>query len=336
MKITLPFHQFPDGLEAQHRFISDYFSGKDYKLNVREEHVDIVLSSPQDLQYYIDPNIRTGLDWWEPGLDVKDIPFSVRQMPGYQLSLNDNWTLLAWAKWFEQRKLQGLEGKRVIILHIDDHRDCMAPLLFLQEGNGFLDPLTRKKVDMAIPKSIQSAIQSGAVAVGSFMPIFFHSVPNIEFRHLLPPHRLSAAFQSGNIKIDFETDTLLCKTCERPGLEFEYGASTGYTYHPTSDLNDFLTYISADASVLLHVDMDYFNNRFDGDSDWEQHDYIHDPDKNDLLAQVADVFRAITEKVPKVQLEDITVALSPGFFPAEFWKDSLQIVDQYINERNES
>lgn len=332
MKITLPLLRLPENRYEWHQLISGYFSGKEYEIVESDENVDIILFWPQDIIYYIDPGLHNGLDWWKKGLNVDAIPFLVEQRSKYQLSLNDNWTLFAWSMWLDCRKSQGLSTEKVIILHIDDHRDCMSPLLFQQKNGHYLDPLTCNEVSMEAPQSIKAAIQSGAIAVGSFMPIFFHQIPGVEFRHLLPIHRIQTAHQPGNIKSSFEPDNLLCITCDRPGMTFESNETTGHYYHPTTDLAAFLDNIPSDVPVLLHVDMDYFNNRFDGDSDWHEHDVIHDPSSAQVLENVVKVFQEVLQKVPKRQLEDITVSLSPGFFPAEFWHDSISLIDRQFEE----
>jgi hypothetical protein len=335
MKITLPLRQFPESRNEQHQLINGYFSGKEYQLNFSAGSVDVTLSWPQDPLYYIDPNLLAGLDCWNNSLMVKNIPFAIQQKSNYQLSLNDNWTLYAWANWLKRRRQKGRPIDKVIVLHIDDHRDCMSPLLFLQEPGVYLDPLTNKRVTMEKPESILSAIESGAIAVGSFMPVFFHQIPNIEFRHLLPPHRMPMAYKAGAIKNQFEKDDLLCLDCDRPTMVFENHGHSQHIYSPTADLATFLANIPPDVPVLLHVDMDYFNNRFDGDSDWKSHEYVHDPMAESVLLQVSEVFEAILASVPRKQLEDIAVALSPGFFPAEFWKDTISIIDRKFQENND-
>ncbi|MEO7214701.1 hypothetical protein [Mucilaginibacter sp.] len=335
MKITLPLRQFPEGRNEQHQLITGYFSGKEYQLSFSTENVDVILSWPQDSLYYIDPNLQTGLDWWDKNLLVKNMPLAIQKKSNYQLSLNDNWTLFAWANWLKRRTQKQQSIEKVIILHIDDHRDCMSPLLFLQKPGVYLDPLTNKQVTMNKPESILSAIESGAIAVGSFMPVFFHQMPNIEFRHLLPPHRLPTAYKAGEIKNYFEKDDLLCLNCDRPTMMFENHGHNQHIYCPTADLAVFLANIPPDVPVLLHVDMDYFNNRFDGDSDWKSHEFRHDPMAESVLLQVSEVFEATLASVPRKQLEDITVALSPGFFPAEFWKDTISIIDRKFQKINE-
>ncbi|WP_431293485.1 hypothetical protein [Pedobacter sp. P26] len=335
MKITLPLQQLPESTDDRHQMIADYFSGKEYRLDFIGEMVDIHLTWPKNELYYIDEKLEDGLKWWGNKLTVGGIPYAVQEKPFYQFSLNDNWTLHAWSKWLDAKVQKGKDVKKVIILHVDDHRDCMSPLLFAKGTNSYFDPLTGKPVSMSKPESIISAIESGAIAVGSFMPIFFHHIPNIEFRHLLPTHRMATAYQVGGIKIDFEKDDLLCPECDRPNMIFEDQTENSKMYYPTADLTTFMADIPTDVPVILHVDMDYFNNRFDGDSDWQMHSVIHDPKKERVLDQVSEVFGCILRSIPRSQLENVSIALSPGFFPVEFWDEATAIIDLKFKENDQ-
>ncbi|MFB9843904.1 hypothetical protein [Mucilaginibacter ginsenosidivorans] len=333
MKITLPLRQLPVSSIDRHQLLSDYFSGMEIGIELRHDVVEISIDWPAIESFYIDPDLLEGLKWWQEGCKVRDIPFAVRQNPNYQLSLNDNWTLFAWSKWYAELIKKKPRTDEIIILHVDDHRDCMPPLLFHQDDHQYFDPLAESEVNLASPISVENAIKSGSIAVGSFMPLFFHQFSKLQFRHLLPTYRIPHAYKKGIIKKSLTNDDLLCQTCVRPSLGFESNElSSGIIYDPTDDLAAFLSEIPTDIPILLHVDMDYFNNRFDGDSDWEGHRYIHNPSKANVLRRVREVFVAIMNQIPKSQLEDITIALSPGFYPADLWKESMEIIDELLND----
>jgi hypothetical protein len=207
----------------------------------------------------------------------------------------------------------------------------MSPLLFRQTGACYTDALSQRPVNLLEPATVQLAIESGAIAVGSFMPPFLHQLPRVQLRHLLPPHRLATAFPTGHLAAVDEPDALLCPTCQRPALEFNAAQPSGRQYLPTAALDEFLADLPSHAAVLLHVDMDYFSNRFDGDSDWQhQRPRVHNPPAHVVYERVHEVFSRIAASVPASQLEDITVALSPGFFPAEFWERGIQLVDHCL------
>src|SRR5205823_4355086 len=94
------------------------------------------------------------------------------------------------------------------------------------------------------------------------------------------------------------------------------------TYRLTSRLDYWLAELP-DAPVLLHVDMDYFNNRYNGDSDWSERRSCHDPGLAEIVGRIDDLFDALSRYRVDSRIENVTVALSPGFFPAELWEESI-------------
>ncbi len=332
MKFDIPFSKLPKDLEDKYQYLHDYFPGKAIKVSPNCEDAEVELSWPTSEAFYVDPNLKIGLDWWDANMTVGEIPLAVKSAKWYQLSLNDNWTLWAWSKWLESSVKSPQETKKVVVLHIDDHTDCMPPLLFRKEADLYIDPLTGEDVNVSSPETVRKAIVSGAIAIGSFMPIFLHQFAELEVRHLLPPHRLNKASRVNCLHKTLTQDKLLGNAFNlRPGIEFVGDCLPGdLQYLRTADLNYFLAGIPSDASILLHVDMDYFNNRYDGDSAWRERPFVHDPDAQQVKGGVLEVFSRIVSDIPRNRIEDITIAISPGFFPAEFWHDSIDIINEVL------
>lgn len=334
MKQTVLFEvqQLPAGEADQLEILVPYFSGKQVSVVASPETVMAELEWPATDDFYVDPRLREGLAWWQADMPLQLLPQAVVQRPRYQLSLNDSWTLYAWSNWLARQRQDGHLPQEVIVLHIDDHRDCMAPLLFQQPGQVYQDGISRALVNVDEPATIAAAICSGAIAVGSFLTVFLHHCPRVQLRHLFPPHRRAAAHQAGGISRVTEADALRGPAYQRPAVAFEAAETgTGLAYLPTDQLAIFLADIPPEVPVLLHVDMDYFNNRFDGDSDWPQHETIHDPPPEQVLHQVREVFTAVLATIAPSQLADITVALSPGFFPAELWQPSIAEIETILS-----
>ena len=71
--------------------------------------------------------------------------------------------------------------------------------------------------------------------------------------------------------------------------------------------------------ILLHIDMDYFNNRYDGDSDWRGRTERLDPNPERICAMIDRMTAALDQYGVFERIEDVVIAYSPGFFPAELW-----------------
>ncbi|WES96543.1 hypothetical protein P2W68_17055 [Chryseobacterium arthrosphaerae] len=300
----------------------DYFSGKDIKILEQDDnYIDVLLSNHESSDYYIDPNILEGLQWWDKSIMIKQIPDQFRNLVKYQLSLNDNWTIYSWSLWLEQRLLENDVPNEIVILHIDDHTDCMSPLLF-KKDNLFINPFNNEEVNLFNPNTVRRAIESGAISIGSFMTLFLHSMPRIQFRHLMPKHRLSKVQVSGKVNRGFLSDETIQSYQERPLLSFSpsEGIKSNLEYSVFTEIDDFLKDISDTAAIFLHVDMDYFNNRFDGDSDWRSHEFNYDPSAKIVYKNIEETFSTIEKAILQRELKIIRLLCLLVLFQLNFGK----------------
>ena len=66
--------------------------------------------------------------------------------------------------------------------------------------------------------------------------------------------------------------------------------------------------------------MDFFNDRFDGNDSWEtEHKRSHNPDVEKQKAMADKVFREIEKRHLEKRIIDISIGISPSFYPAEYW-----------------
>ena len=297
---------------------------------------EIDLNWPSSADYYVDPCVEQGLAWWQAGTDIAEIHSQVSYSARGQLSLNDAWTLYSWSNWLAERRISGKAINEVVILHIDDHTDLMTPRLTMLQ-DGWRDAISGDVFDLHVPTSVQSAILNGAVGVGSFMSPFIHTVPRVHLRHLSQSAPDEGA-QDFSLIPEPLADTILNTSASRPaiGIAREMPLppdnprrSNAKQYRFTSQLDRWLGELP-DAPVLLHVDMDYFNNRYNGDSDWTARERRHDPKLPDIMLAIDAVFMAINETGVASRIENVTVALSPGFFPAEFWAASIARTQDHL------
>jgi hypothetical protein len=86
-------------------------------------------------------------------------------------------------------------------------------------------------------------------------------------------------------------------------------------------VNDWLE-ATGTGPILLHIDMDYFSNRYDGDSDWSIQMLSHNPPIEDILNKISELVVALRDFRLGGRIQDVVISYSPGFFPAEFWRDA--------------
>lgn len=165
------------------------------------------------------------------------------------------------------------------------------------------------------PPSVKEAIFQKSVDIGSFICPLLHEIDEVEILHL--KYSYQGELKHRSLGCTHHVDTLLAKGKPRPALELDspHGQHS-YTVasHPVQLLNE-----NRHSSLLfLHIDCDGFNNRYNGDSSWSQH-----PPSIDLnLKQTKDKITALLEQVSMLPAKIfMNAALSPDFFPSEYWKE---------------
>jgi len=333
--VRVPIESLPDDDLQRCSTLDEYFRDLLPTASLANNHWEILLERPSDAIIYIDPNLSTGLEWWG-GLQVSRVFSAFKRCRGFFLSLHDCWSLLSWSEWM-QRTIQrnGQAPGNVTILHVDDHTDLMSPLL-VSSGKHLEDMITSDIVRLSEPESVSHAVQSGAIGVGSFIAPFLHEFERATFLHLVKPTRRHPKDVASSLYATHTLDTLLRPQGCRPALGIEEsipsergGRKLGQ-YIKATRLASLLEHHDG-GPILLHIDMDFCNNRFDGDSDWQRKDGRHDPPTEDVLASIAELFESLASSPASSDVEDITIALSPGFFPAELWKPSIESVERNLD-----
>ncbi|MBW4598525.1 MAG: hypothetical protein KME29_02670 [Calothrix sp. FI2-JRJ7] len=331
---VIPRHLLPDEQQARAKRLHHYFPNQIVESVLTDKGWSITPRWAKEIDFYVDPQLTEGLHWWSQDLGVEDIPFAVKQKQQWQLSLNDSWTLFSWSKWLAA---QNELPNEVVLLHIDDHDDLMSPLLWLS-NNGWNDVITQQPVNLLKPETVLPAIKSGAIGIGSFIVPLLYQIPHVHIRHLCATQY--SYTRRGVYKLEplDVVDDLLKPDMLRPSARLQLASETfkddvGDTsaYMVSSQLSEWL-YRLPNTPTLLHIDLDYFNNRFNGDSDWEFHTVRHDPNIHQVLNGIDSVFYALNSQGIFKQIVNIAVALSPGFFPAEFWQEAIERIDYHIGK----
>lgn len=318
-QFTVPLSSLSADLHQRHAQLRDYFCDKDAQATCIDERWALSLSWSDDPYRYVDPRLDEGLAWWAADIQYQDMAKARKRRGRVLLALNDTWTLQSWSEWLARTP----QHEDIVVLHVDDHKDLDAPRFF-NRPDGWFDPIGCRPVDLHVPHSVTDAIMSGALGMGSFLTPFLHRHPGTEVRHLCQGPKCTRTIDS-QIILESVADTLLDPSALRPAVSLiadDQGAGHG-RYRFTHDLDLWLEGLSKTrAPILLHVDMDYFCNRYDGDSD-----HIDHPGPlNDTLPQILSRIDVLTKALHlhglAERLVDIVIAFSPGFFPAEFWAES--------------
>lgn len=297
-----------------HGFLRDYFCDKDATVTENGEQVSLRLEWPSEADRHVDPGLQSGLAWWGRDVTLASMWSAFWRDDQILTALYDTWTLHSWSEWLTRTCKEYAEN--VIVLHVDDHRDLGAPRLFKQ-GDSFVDAITGKYVSLREPNTVRHAIESGALGMGSFMTPFMHEIPTACIRHLCQPPKVYQTVEHC-LKLTNLRDTFLQVDADRPAIEFlptEEKFSGNYLATPNT--RSWIENIEG-RPALVHIDMDYFNNRFDGDSAWQERSNRLDPSLTVIFDKIDELIDALASS--RAIIEDITIAYSPGFFPGEYWE----------------
>lgn len=322
--LKIPKSRLPAEKEERRDVLETYFA--DHLPFAREEEDGwlIGLERPQEHYgcYTHDSSIYSGLEWWAKGTQIDDIPFRTKLFNNGLLALEDQWMPYSWSRCFQKL---GQIPPEVILLHLDDHQDMMMPRIGKRLDGKLFDYITGDSLSLDDPSSVRAATISGAIGKGSILVPLIWSVEKIHVRHLcFRPH----AHPYDHIQNRMYPDGVLSETDNRIGIYFEptsadaLQSSSNYTVTP--DVEEWLRDLPVDVPILFHIDMDYFNNRFDGSSDWQEEGRrSYESSIETQLEQIKLVFSHLKKKKLARRIIDTSIGISPGFYPGEFWSSTI-------------
>ena len=325
--------RLPKDVVQIENLIEDYFPDFLPTATDQGEQLEIRLERPSSPYgcYMHDDTLKSGLSWWNEGTRVRDIPKEYRLQDEGILAVEEQWVPLSWSHAFQRL---GKIPDEVVLLHLDDHQDMMAPRIGTRLDGEMVDYMTGDQVNFLDPESVANAVKSGAIGKGSILTPLIWSIPKVHVRHLtFRPH------PNTTYRIDKVTysDEVLFESKNRIGLHFSDTSWKNLTQHSnyvvTPNFDTWVDQIPPDVPILLHFDLDYFNNRFDGNSDWQT-----DPGSrshNPRFVKQKQYLKSVFQRIHKLDLSDriidTSIGISPGFYPGEFWKPMVSAINKEMN-----
>ncbi len=263
------------------------------------------------------------------GIEEKDVIDFFIMNNNSIFCLLESWIPYGWSVFFNQQKTI---FEALTIIHLDDHADLMPPKISIHKGE-WKDMLTNEVVKFSDPKSIKKAIKSGAITLGSIMTILVHCVQNINILHLKQNSKPLVRY----IKKSFQMDKLITPNQRRLSVDltnFPKGNEQKNKYLKTSSIDDIIQSIPAKTDIFLHIDMDFFNNRFNGSNDYKKEGH-HNPYLKTQKKLMNKFFNALSD-TPNVinRIKHVSIGLSPSFYPAEYWEEGLKCLLKKLDSIN--
>lgn len=293
-------------------FLYDYFNEFEMDCIEFDDYYQINLRANQ---YTYCENVSTGLEFL--GIKHEDIKNFCSMRDKAVLCLSENWLPFAFSKFLSQTN-NNISG--LTILHIDDHRDLMSP--YLSHKNGlYFDMISGNTVDFADPLTVRRAVESGAITIGSMLTAIVYSLQYTDIFHI----KENVRYKSSKIKKECFPDNLLSDNCNRIAIKTDDDTDCGIgEYHITSEWSNVIAHIDVSKPCLLHIDMDYFNNRYNASTSWMENKDRHDPpfDRQKILMDA--LFEGLKSILKLTEVCYVMIGISPSFYPVEYWRDGLR------------
>lgn len=231
------------------------------------------------------------------------------------LSLVHSWALLGASHVLSRNEGEAFRW----IVHVDDHTDLMPALVVPEGPHTLRDGVFSQIVDLHDPASVEAAILRGAVNKGNFLTTYLLGSPSSRVIHV----REGAAERYVHLRSEATSADLNGFCVRQTMLRMEEAQrSSGWDWMQTPTLPEVLP----PGTVWLDIDLDAFCNRFNGDSDARGALQTQE-EADEFEARFDHFLRLISESSWLSDVELITVAISPGFFPADYWSTTLRRLD---------
>jgi hypothetical protein len=207
------------------------------------------------------------------------------------------------------------------IVHVDAHSDLLPPLLSATGPAILGNDNFSLSCHLEDPATVSQAIDDGLIHKGSFLAAYLLATPGAELFHVweeITPRRRSFVQTIAEVTIG------ATKIKHGKLVEAEATVANPWIYNEVTALPASLS-SHAEKGVWLDVDMDAFCNRFDGDSD--RRELRGSPEESHEVRRRIALFLDQLRSAPwRRSIEAISVAASPGFFPAEYWDTAIPAI----------
>lgn len=320
MEFYLPRSALPDDKIERRILLDEYFpQGLVPFESLTGEGWKISCFTPTESSYFVDPRIEKSLQSWPENLRLDSIETHWKTYKNASFSFIDSWSLNYWSIFYAWLRSKSLSPLNLTVIHVDDHLDQASPHLIDERGS-LTCAFSKKTFDFNDPASVKEAIINKSVGIGSFFPPLLHALKSVNVLHLKYSHKGNS--DAHGLRCIFTEDKVLAPGRKRPAI-VRGEPDTAHKYMVASNPLDLVDKARDSEYIFLHLDCDAFNNRYNGDGLWHTQRPSIDLNLNEIKQRIVELFSLLSSLSNRIYMN---VALSPGFFPSEYWEPILQHV----------
>lgn len=312
--IIFPRRAAPNANAAMDQLFDLFHDHYPVQINEDDEDWTFELRWPTYDGWYIDTNAVPMANRMY-GLSLDSIPIFTKQQrfgnADFLFSMIHSRAIIVAARATHRRRRTPLS----CIVHIDDHTDLMPPVLaFSGEYGKLVDVIYNQSVDLSDPLSVSAAVDRGVISKGNFLAAYLIANPPGELIHISKSHNESSSWLD-RVNIDFE---LAGRTYNRTDLkQIDKPTSTSWRFLKARTIPSQID-PEYSSGIWLDVDLDEFCNRYNGDSNSRLVGETLE-EKNEMIRRIDAFLMELSQARWISQIEAISVAVSPGFFPSDYW-----------------
>jgi hypothetical protein len=330
--ITVDIPNLPFSPEKNQAILQAYFPEHLCEI-VKQDTTTTKFLLKKDYKWYSSlEDMTKALQWWGGNSFQADkINTSFFMVQNAIITMLDSWSIYAWSSW-----LCGLANppKECVLIHLDDHDDLMSPHIGISDSEWY-DLITKNILNFDDPGSVFSSVLSGSIGIGSILTMMCFYFEKIHILHCQQSAHYQYTLGSFKLIRDCKHDAILDPHAYRAMIDISEEQDKGYNgsiYMVTNNFIDLLSPCPKNLPILLHIDMDFFNNRYNGDTDWEKNRNRNDPSMLKQLKQISEFFRLLEHYKLVEFVQHTAIAISPGFYPCEFWRTSIRhLLNEAVN-----
>ncbi|MGL5126410.1 MAG: hypothetical protein ACRC6U_10600 [Fusobacteriaceae bacterium] len=301
-------------------FLQNYFNEFEFNYIEIEDHFVIQLT-PLDYSYCED--MSKGL------LDLKinqnDINKFCHITNNVCLCLSENWIPYAWAKVSSKLKIK---DNIFNFIHIDDHSDMMSPFIY-KNINKYYNLLTNQEIDFFDNISMKNAISTGAITIGSMLTIILYTVNHMNIFH----YKKNIFEELLYFKKNTFIDNVLVENAERIQITLQKSETNKNIYFKTSNFENISRECTKNKNPsILHIDMDFFNNRYNGSTDWFENEILNNSNFEEQKLEIDNLCKYLKKININNPIKFIFIGLSPSFYPSEYWQKGIAYLLQNLKK----
>ena len=287
------------------KFFLDYFN--EFNISISEDR-DCYSLFLQRKDYSYCEDLSKGLADLNISKNELDTFFVVSNKVGFFLS--ENWLPYVWSI------ISNNYSGRTAIFHVDDHKDMMSPYI-AKTPNGFIDMISRERISLRNSDSIKYSIDNGSITIGSVLTAIICLMgQDLDIFHL----KRNVGNYSGTYSKRIAIEDVFGVQDHRIYLDISSERYDYFAKYICSSSESYLAKQIVDYdNVIIHFDMDYFNNRYNGTTAWEKEWPNEGYNLSEQCLRMKEICECLYNHLDKVCNKYILIGVSPSFYPCEFW-----------------